>query len=76
MAGFYNMFQERNRFVILTTEANSSVIPVHERMPLVLERKEVADWVMNDKFVDYALHKIPPVLISQTDYEQMSLFSV
>lgn len=76
MAGFYNMFREQNRFVILTTEANSSVSLVHERMPLVLERKEIDSWVMDDKFIDYALRKTSPLLKKQTDYEQMKLFTL
>ena len=37
MAGFYNRFQDGARFIILTTEANASVGPVHNRMPLVLD---------------------------------------
>ncbi|MCD8151234.1 MAG: SOS response-associated peptidase [Clostridiales bacterium] len=41
MAGFFNLIQDELRFVILTTAANASVRPVHERMPLVLEKKKL-----------------------------------
>lgn len=41
MAGFYNRFQDEERFIILTTQANASVSPVHNRMPLVLENGDI-----------------------------------
>ena len=74
MAGFYNRFQDGARFIILTTEANASVDPVHNRMPLVLDEGELEDWVYDDKFTEYALHKIPPELWREQEYEQQSLF--
>ena len=74
MAGFYNRFQNEARFMILTTQANASVNPVHNRMPLVLENGELEDWVYDDKFTEYALHKTPPELWREQEYEQQSLF--
>ncbi len=74
MAGFYNRFQEEERFIILTIQANASVSPVHNRMPVVLDESELEDWVYDDKFTEYALHKIPPKLWRKQEYEQQSLF--
>ena len=74
MAGFYNRFQDEVRFIILTTQANASVSPVHNRMPVVLDESELEDWVYDDKFTEYALHKIPPKLWRKQEYEQQSLF--
>ncbi|MCI6835715.1 MAG: SOS response-associated peptidase, partial [Phocaeicola vulgatus] len=74
MAGFYNRFQDDNHFIILTTQANESVSPVHHRMPLILDRSELEDWVYEDTFLEYALHKKPPQLARRQDYEQQSLF--
>ena len=74
MAGFYNRFQDEVRFIILTTQANASVSPVHNRMPLVLDEGELEDWVYDDKFTEYALHKTPPKLWREQEYEQQSLF--
>ena len=34
MAGFYQRYEEGNRFVILTTGANNSMKPVHDRIPV------------------------------------------
>ena len=74
MAGFYNRFQDEERFIILTTQANASVNPIHDRMPLVLDEDELEDWVYDDKFTEYALHKTPPELRREQEYEQQSLF--
>lgn len=76
MAGLYNKYQDEDRFVILTTEANASVRPVHDRMPLILERDEVCKWLSKDLLVEAFLHKTPPLLERRTDFEQMSLFAL
>lgn len=75
MAGFYNRYQGEDRFVILTTAANDSMRPVHDRMPLVLEREEIQRWLNEDLLVETFLQKIPPLLERRTDFEQMSLFA-
>ena len=74
MAGCYNKYQDQERFVILTTEANPSVSPVHDRMPLILEQEELEDWVLDDRATEYLLHKTPVLLKAHAEYEQMSLF--
>ncbi len=43
--------------MILTTQANVSVSPVHHRMPLVLEKKEIESWILDDQSVEFILHK-------------------
>ncbi len=74
MAGIYNYDQEEERFVILTTAANESMKPVHDRMPLILEKEEILPWIFNDKKAEQMLHKIPCLLERKTDFEQMTLF--
>ena len=74
MAGCYDCIDGQNRFVILTTEANSSVKPVHDRMPLILERNELESWVTDDNAVEYFLHKTPTLLERDAEYEQICLF--
>lgn len=76
MAGFYNRFQNEEHFIILTTKANDSVNPVHSRMPLILNEGEMENWVYDDEFTKYALHKIPPELCRKQEYEQQSLFLI
>lgn len=75
MAGLYNRYQGEDRFVILTTEANDSMRPVHDRMPLVLERDEILRWLNEDRLVQTFLQKTPPLLERRMDFEQMSLFA-
>ena len=74
MAGCYNRYEGQERFVILTTDANSSVAPVHNRMPLILEPEELKDWVLDDQATEYLLHKTPVLLEVHAEYEQMRLF--
>ena len=74
MAGCYDLYEDEERFVILTTEANPSVSPVHERMPLILEPRELQNWVLDDGAVEPLLQKTSVLLDAFTEYEQMSLF--
>ena len=60
--------------MILTTEANPSVSPVHDRMPLILEESEVRDWILEDGLIEYYLAKKPGELRREQEYEQLSLF--
>lgn len=74
MAGCYNLFKNEMHFVILTTSANLSVAPVHDRMPLILEADELEQWILDDGSAVQMLHKIPVMMKMRADYEQMSLF--
>ncbi len=74
MAGCCRHYGHDRHFVILTTAANSSMQPIHDRMPLLLEETEVADWILNSSRTDSILRKTPPLLDRSTDYEQMRFF--
>ena len=74
MAGCYRKYEDGDRFVILTTQVNASMEPVHDRMPLILEREEVVDWLLKDDATEELLHRSPPLLERRTEYEQMSIF--
>ena len=76
MAGLYNHYQDEDRFVILTTAANESMKPVHDRMPLLLERDEIGKWLFEDNLTEVLLRKTPALLERRADFEQMSLFPV
>jgi len=45
MAGLYNEFEGEGRFVIITTNSNSSISNIHDRMPVVLEKNLIEDWL-------------------------------
>lgn len=74
MAGCFRKYEDGDRFVILTTQANASMEPVHDRMPLILEREEAVDWLLEDGMAEELLRRSPPLLERRTDYEQLSLF--
>ena len=70
----YDRFDKADRFIIIATQANASVSPVHDRMPLILEEKELRYWVYDDTFLEFALHKTSSPLMRHQEYEQQSLF--
>ena len=76
MAGLYNRYQDEDRFVILTTAANDSMKPVHDRMPLLLEHDEIGKWLFEDRLTEALLQKKPALLDRRADFEQISLFPV
>ena len=63
MAGLYSRFDKENRFVILTTEANESVAGVHHRMPVVIPRDRIGDWILDPRKTDDLLFQAQPGLI-------------
>jgi len=65
MAGIYNQFEGENRFVILTTDSNSSVRDVHERMPVVLTREQTERWLFDDEAVDEIICGEHPALMKR-----------
>lgn len=74
MAGIYNRCQGEDRFVILTTKANASMEPVHDRMPLILEPEEINSWIYEKEKAQQLLQKVPGVLERRTEFEQLTLF--
>jgi putative SOS response-associated peptidase YedK len=62
MAGLYDEFDGKQRYVILTTEANDSMSDIHNRMPVVLDREEVQQWVANPECAIKILNEKHPLL--------------
>ena len=73
LAGFCDWFENEKRFVILTTKANASMEKTHDRMPLILEKEQLADW-FDDKKMEQLLQHTPVMLKREAEYEQQSLF--
>ena len=74
LAGFYQLSENHDSFVILTTAANESMIRVHDRMPLMIEKDKVRDWLYNNEAAKEMLSADMPLLDSSREYEQLSLF--
>ena len=74
LAGFYDLSENRDSFVILTTAANASMKPVHDRMPVMIEKGNVRDYLKDSSAAMEMLSKPMPELDRSSDYEQLSLF--
>ena len=74
MAGFCKGEGSAERFTILTTAANESMLPVHDRMPLILEESEIEPWLYREDWTESILRKVPKPLSREAEYEQLSLF--
>lgn len=72
LAGIYRPYGVEKRFVVLTREANDSMRPVHDRMPLILTKEEVRPWVGNMEEAGGILTKELPQLVAERPYEQMT----
>ncbi len=71
LAGCFDMQQN---FVIITTAANESVLPVHERMPLLITENEIENWIRDAEYMASVLKRVPQELERWTGYQQMTLF--
>lgn len=74
LAGFYQLSDNKDSFVILTTAANDSMIRIHDRMPLMIEKSAVKDWIFDLDAAKEMLKMDMPLLESHQEYEQMKLF--
>ena len=74
LAGIYRPYGTENRFVIITREANESMLPVHDRMPLMISTRYVRDWLHDTDRMRNILQEPLPQLFAKRDYEQLSLF--
>ena len=74
MAGLYEKREGENRYCILTTAANPSMAPIHDRMPLVLRREQVDSWRREPQEASLLLHTVPPELDVTSAEAQLSLW--
>ena len=73
LAGCFKADQGEPRFVILTTAANASMSPVHERMPLILPEEALISWLEVPPRLNGLLLTEPEYLECRTDYQQLTL---
>ena len=73
LAGFYDLFGADQRCIILTTCANESMLPVHDRMPLILSEGDIRKWIFETDSLAHFLKGGSPQLEAFRSYEQMRL---
>lgn len=74
LAGFYDLSDNKDSFVILTTAANASMKPVHDRMPVMIDTGNVRDYLKDPAAALEMIKEPMPDLDRKSDYEQLSLF--
>ncbi|MBP3195788.1 MAG: SOS response-associated peptidase [Butyrivibrio sp.] len=74
LAGFYDLSENRDSFVILTTAANASMKPVHDRMPVMIDKGNVRNYLKDSVAAIEMINEPMPELDRSSDYEQLSLF--
>ncbi len=74
LAGVYDLSENRDSFVILTTAANASMKPVHDRMPVMIDKENIRDYLKDSSAAMEMLKEPMPELDRHSDYEQLSLF--
>lgn len=62
MAGFCHEFDGEKRFVILTKDANKSMEEVHHRMPVILSKEHLYDWVFDSQSTKELMESASPLL--------------
>ena len=62
LAGLWNTFQGEERFVILTTVPNDTIINVHDRMPVLLTDDKVTPWLHDTGMASAKLTALQPAL--------------
>lgn len=63
LAGLWNDFAGEARCVILTTAANESMEGIHDRMPMVLKREQLEEWVRRPEAASEIIGTVPPGLV-------------
>ena len=71
LAGFYRKEQGLPRFTVLTTEANESMIKVHDRMPVMIRREEIRPWIEDDARLPDFLGRKQMQLVCEQDSGQI-----
>lgn len=73
-AGILDNFNGEDKFVILTTKANSSIENIHDRMPLILKKDQIKEWIMNENSIEKILSQVPTDLNAHSEIQQQTMF--
>lgn len=74
MAGLYDRRGNEDCYCILTTAPNTSMRPIHDRMPLILTGEQRRDWLTDADTAAEILTVVPPDLMYESTEAQMSLW--
>lgn len=78
LAGIYHKDPEGDRFTILTREAEGCMVGIHSRMPLILRREDMEEWLFSEtearKLLDRHFEELQRQESEPQEYRQISLF--
>ncbi len=74
LLGIYDICEDGERFAIITTSANESIIRTHDRMPCMVNREGLPEWLRSGGDFRGVLNAEQPLLDHRQEYEQLSLF--
>ena len=78
LAGIYHKDPEGDRFTILTREAEWCMTGIHSRMPLILRKENMEEWLFSEteakEMLDRHFEKLQRQKSEAGGYQQMSLF--
>lgn len=66
LAGIWKEFNKERKFCIVTTVANDSISDIHNRMPVVLPKTQIKNWLSSRSTAELLLYAVPPLLIRQS----------
>lgn len=73
LAGIYHEEQGNPHYTILTIQANESMIPVHDRMPVMISRDEIAPWLNDNERLSDFLERPQVRLVCEQDSGQIRM---
>ena len=73
LAGIYHEEQGLPRYTVLTTEANGSMKPVHDRMPVMIGRDELRSWILDNERLSEFLERPQVRLVREQDSGQIRM---
>ena len=73
LAGIYQEEQGKPRYTILTTQANESMQPVHDRMPVMIRHSEIRSWIEDDEKLSEFLTRPQVRLVCEQDSGQIRM---
>lgn len=73
LAGFYREEKGVPRYTVLTTEANESMKPVHDRMPVMIGKDEIRPWISDDGRLSEFLERPQIRLVREQDSGQIRM---
>lgn len=75
MAGLILASDQGSRFVIITTDANQQIEPIHHRMPVLLKPEQLSTYLFDTaSAIDMLKPFNGPLQLSALSPEQLSLF--